>query len=116
MDFKEILELVCLILCVIGFVCIVIFSIMDIIKSNKYWKKMEAELELYRGTLHKNHDLLKKIQEFGEWLDTFHALMYSNSKFEDTDFNHGTLTAAADIEGKFLEIIGEYVDGKESSD
>ena len=54
MDFKEILELICLILCGIGFICIVIFSIIDIIKSNKYWKKMEAELELYRGALHKN--------------------------------------------------------------
>lgn len=116
MDFKEILELVCLILCVIGFVCIVIFSIMDIIKSNKYWKSMKANLDLMDVALKKEHDLLKKTQEFGEWLDTFHALMYSNSKFEDTDFNHGTLTAAADIEGKFLEIMGEYVDGKESSD
>jgi len=116
MDFKEILELICLILCGIGFICIVIFSIIDIIKSNKYWKKMEANLDLMDVALKKEHDLLKKTQEFGEWLDTFHALMYSNSKFEDTEFNKGTLTAAADIEGKFLEIMGEYVDGKESSD
>lgn len=116
MDFKEILELVCLILCVIGFICIVIFSIMDIIKSNKYWKSMKANLDLMDVALKKEHDLLKKTQEFGEWLDTFHALMYSNSKFEDNEFNKGTLTAVADIEGKFLEIMGEYVDGKESSD
>lgn len=116
MNFEEILELVCLILCVIGFICIVIFSIMDIIKSNKYWKNMKVNLDLMDIALKKEHDLLKKTQEFNEWLDTYHALMYSNSKFEDTDFNHGTLTAAADIEGKFLEIMGEYVDGEESSD
>ena len=42
--------------------------------------------------------------------------MHTNFKLEDTEFNKGVLTAAADIEGKFLEIVGEYVDGKESSD
>ena len=116
MDFKEILELVCLILCVIGFICIVIFSIMDIIKSNKYWKSMKANLDLMDVALKKEHDLLKKTQEFGEWLDTYHVLICTNVKLEDTEFNNGVLTAAVDIEGKFLELMGEYVDGKESSD
>ena len=116
MNMEEILTYACLVLSIIGFICIIIFNVIDIIKSNKYWKKMEANLDLMDVALKKEHDLLKKTQEFGEWLDTFHALMYSNSKFEDTDFNHGTLTAVADIEGKFLEIMGEYVDGKESSD
>ena len=115
MDFKEILELVGLILCVIGFICIVIFSIMDIIKSNEYWKNMKVNLDLMDIALKKEHDLLKKTQEFSEWLDTYHALMHTNVKLEDTEFNQGVLKAAADIEGKFLEIMGEYVDGKESS-
>ena len=116
MDYRQKLEIAILITASLAFIALTIFSIQDIIESNKYWKKMKAELELYRNALHKENDILKKVQEYAEWLDTFHALMYSNSKFEDTDFNHGTLTAAADIEGKFLEIMGEYVDGKESSD
>lgn len=115
MNFEEILTYVCLVLSIIAFIFIIICNIIDIIKSRTYWKKMDAELELFKAALKKEHDLLKKTQEFGEWLDTFHALMHSNSKFEDTEFNHGTLTAAADIEGKFLEIMGEYVDGEESS-
>ena len=113
---EEILTYACLVLLIIAFIFIIIFNVIDIIKSNKHWKKMEAELELYRGTLHKNHDLLKKTQEFGEWLDTYHALMHTNVKLEDNEFNQGVLKAAADIEGKFLEIVREYVDGKESSD
>ena len=116
MDYRQKLEIAILITASLAFIALTVFSIQDIIESNKYWMKMMAELELYRNTLHKEDDILKKTQEFGEWLDTFHALMYSNSKFEDTEFNKGTLTAAADIEGKFLEIMGEYVDGKESSD
>ena len=88
---------------------------MDIIKSNKYWKNMKVNLDLMDIALKKEHDLLKKTQEFNEWLDTFLALMYTNTKLEDTEFNQGVLKAAADIEGKFLEIMGEYVDGKESS-
>lgn len=115
MNFGEILDIVWTILAIIAFIGIIIFTIKDIKKSNKYWDEMNAHLELLKASLKKEHDLLKKTQEFGEWLDTYHALMYTNSKLEDTEFNHGTLTAAADIEGKFLEIMGEYVDGEESS-
>lgn len=116
MDWKEILDTVWLTLACIVFILMIVYWIKDLKKSDKYWEEMNANLELMKTTLKKEHDLLKKTQEFGEWLDTFHALMYSNSKFEDNEFNKGTLTAAADIEGKFLEIMGEYVDGKESSD
>lgn len=116
MNFGEILDIVWTIVAILAFIGIIIFTIKDIKKSNKYWDDMNAHLELFKASLKKEHDLLKKTQEFGEWLDTYHALMYTNSKLEDNEFNHGTLTAAADIEGKFLEIVGEYVDGKESSD
>lgn len=116
MDYKQILEIAILITASLAFIALTIFSIQDIIEGNKYWKKMKAELDLYRNVLHKENDILKKLQAYAEWLDTFHALMYTNTKLEDSEFNNGTLTAAADIEGKFLEIMGEYVDGKESSD
>lgn len=116
MNFGEILDIVWTILAIIAFIGIIIFTIKDIKKSNKYWDEMNAHLELLKTSLKKEHDLLKKTQEFGEWLDTYHALMHTNFKLEDTEFNKGVLTAAADIEGKFLEIVGEYVDGKESSD
>lgn len=116
MDFNEIISTIALIIVAIGAMIMIMTFIWDIVKSNRLYKEEKAYLNLMRTTFQKENDLLKKTQEFGEWLDTFHALMYSNSKFEDTEFNKGTLTAAADIEGKFLEIMGEYVDGKESSD
>ena len=42
--------------------------------------------------------------------------MHTNVKLEDNEFNNGTLTAAGDCLGEFLNTMGEYVDGKESSD
>lgn len=116
MNFGEILDIVWTILAIIAFIGIIIFTIKDIKKSNKYWDDMFAHLEVFKTSMAKEHELLKGVQEFGDWLDTFHALMHTNVKFEDTEFNKGVLTAAADIEGKFLEIMGEYVDGKESDD
>lgn len=116
MDYRQKLEIAILITAALAFIALTIFSIQDIIESNKYWKKMKAELELYRNVMRKENDMLKKVQAYAEWLDTFLALMYTNVKLEDTEFNQGTLKATADIEGKFLEIMGEYVDGKESSD
>ena len=110
MDYRQKLEIAILITAALAFIALTIFSIQDIIESNKYWKKMKAELELYRNALHKENDILKKVQAYAEWLDTYHALMHTNVKLEDNEFNNGTLTAAADIEGKFLEIMGEYVD------
>lgn len=116
MNFGEILDIVWTIFAIIAFIGIIIFTVKDIKKSNKYWDEMNAHLELLKTSLKKEHDLLKKTQEFNEWLDTFLALMYTNVKLEDTEFNQGVLKATADIEGKFLEIMGEYVDGEESSD
>jgi len=116
MESQQILDIIMVSLASIAFIVMIIHFILDIKASNKYWESMYARMNLFETSLKKEHDLLKKVQEFGDWLDTFHALMYSNSKFEDTEFNKGTLTAAADVEGKFLEIMGEYADGKESSD
>lgn len=116
MDYRQILEIAIMITTGIAFLALTVFSIQDIIESNKYWKKMEAELELYRNALHKENDILKKVQAYAEWLDTYHALMHTNVKLEDSEFNNGTLTAAGDCLGEFLNTMGEYVDGKESSD
>ena len=116
MNFGEILDIVWTIVAILAFIGIIIFTIKDIKKSNKYWDEMNAQLELLKTSLKKEHELLKAVQAYGEWLDTYHALMHTNVKLEDNEFNQGVLKAAADIEGKFLEIVGEYVDGKESSD
>lgn len=116
MDYKQILEIAIMITTGIAFLALTVFSIQDIIESNKYWKKMEAELELYRNALHKENDILKKVQAYAEWLDTYHALMHTNVKLEDNEFNNGTLTAAGDCLGEFLNTMGEYVDGEKSSD
>ena len=116
MDYRQKLEIAILITASLAFIALTIFSIQDIIESNKYWKKMKAELELYRNALHKENDILKKVQEYAEWLDTYHALMHTNVKLEDSEFNNGTLTAAGDCLGEFLNTMGEYVDGEESDD
>ena len=116
MNFKEIISTIALIIVSISTMIMIMTCIWDIVKSNRFYKEEKAYLDLMRTTFQKENDLLKKTQEFNEWLDTFLALMYTNVKLEDTEFNQGVLKAAADIEGKFLEIVGEYVDGKESSD
>lgn len=110
MEWKEIVDAVALGLSIIAFICIVIVSVVDIIKSNKYYKEMDAHLELMRTTLMKEHDLLKRVQAYAEWLDTYHALMHTNVKLEDNEFNNGTLTAAGDCLGEFLNTMREYVD------
>ena len=92
MEWKEIVDIVGLGLSIIAFISVVIVSIIDIIKSNRYYKEMDAHFELMRASCMKEHDLLKKVQAYGEWLDTYHALMYTNVKLEDSEFNNGTLT------------------------
>jgi hypothetical protein len=116
MNFGEILDIVWTILAIIAFIGIIIFTIKDIKKSNKYWDDMFANLEVFKASMKKEHDLLKRVQAYGEWLDTYHSLMHTNVKLEDSEFNNGTLTAAGDCLGEFLNTMGEYVDGKESSD
>jgi len=115
MEWKEIVDIVGLGLSIIAFISVVIVSIIDIIKSNKYYKEMDAQLELFKTTFMKEHDLLKKVQAYGEWLDTYHVLMHTNVKLEDNEFNNGTLTAAGDCLGEFLNTMGEYVDGDDLS-
>lgn len=116
MEIENILRIIWLCLMVVVFTLMTIYWVRDLKKSDAYWKEMNAHLEVFKTSMKKEHDLLKAVQAYGEWLDTYHALMHTNVKLEDTEFNNGTLTAAADIEGKFLEMMGEYVDGKESSD
>lgn len=116
MNWKEILNIVWVTLACIAFIFMIIQFILDIKASNKYWESMYAHLELMKTSLKKEHDLLKKVQEYGEWLDIYHALMRTNVKLEDTEFNNGVLSGARDIEESFLKYLGEYVDGKESSD
>ena len=116
MNFGEILDIVWTILAILAFIGIIIFTIKDIKKSNKYWDDMFAHLEVFKTSMKKEHDLLKKVQAYAEWLDTYHSLMHTNVKLEDNEFNNGTLTAAGDCLGEFLNTIGEYVDGNNEQD
>lgn len=116
MEGQQILDIIMVSLASIAFIVMIIHFILDIKASNKYWESMYARMDLFETSLKKEHDLLKKVQAYGEWLDTYHALMHTNVKLEDSEFNNGTLTAAGDCLGEFLNTMGEYVDGKESSD
>lgn len=118
MDF-EILKTIAMIAIIIGSSIVIVLGIVDIIKSNKYWKSMSAELELFRGTLKREHILLKAVQEYGEWLEFYHDTMFTNLELEHADFNDGVLSAAEDCMQMFVDTFNEYVgefNGKESSD
>lgn len=100
------------------FAVFTISTIIDIIKTNKRFKEYEkalGELEVYRGTLHKNNELIKSVRHFGEWLDTYHCLMRTNVKLEaDNEFNRGTLMAAQDIEDEFLDSFKDFMDKEDN--
>lgn len=108
MDF-EILKTIAMIAIIIGSSIVIVLGIVDIIKSNKYWKSMSAELELFRGTLKREHMLLKAVQEYGEWLEFYHKTMFTNLELEHTDFNDGVLSAAEDCMQMFTNTFDEYV-------
>ena len=118
MDF-EILKTIAMIAIIIGSSIVIVLGIVDIVKSNKHWKSMYAQLELFQGTLKREHILLKAVQEYGEWLEFYHDTMFTNLELEHTDFNDGVLSAAEDCMQMFMNTFNEYVgefDGKESSD
>lgn len=110
MDYKQILEIAILITASLAFIALTVFSIQDIIESNKYWKKMEAQLELYRNALHKENDVLKKLHAFDDWLGDYCGIMHTNAELDDNEFNNGVANAANDIQEFFLNYLGEYVD------
>lgn len=116
MEIENILRIIWLCLMVVVFTLMTIYWVRDLKKSDAYWKEMNAHLEVFKTSMKKEHDLLKRVQAYGEWLDTYHALMHTNVKLEDSEFNNGTLTAAGDCLGEFLNTMGEYVDGEESDD
>ena len=116
MEIENILRIIWLCLMVLVFTIMTIYWVRDLKKSNKYWDEMFAHLEVFKTSMKKEHDLLKKVQAYGEWLDTYHALMRTNFKLENTEFNDGVLSGTRDIEESFLNYLGEYIDGKESSD
>ena len=108
MDF-EILKTIAMIAIIIGASITIVLGIVDIVKSNKYWKSMNAELELFRGTLKREHMLLKAVQEYCEWLRFYHKTMFTNLELEHTDFNDGVLSAAEDCIQMFMDTFNEYV-------
>lgn len=116
MDWKEILDVIAVILGCCVFIVMIIHFILDIEQSNKYWKRMYARMDLFEASLKKEHELLKKVQEFDEWLDTHSAIMHTNAELEEDNFYLGVMHCVEDIQDEFLKRFGEYVDGKESDD
>ena len=112
-------EKIAMTICTISFVVFTISTIIDIIKTNKRFKEYEkviGELEVYRGTLHRNNEILKGVRHFGEWLDTYHCLMRTNVKLEeDNEFNRGTLMAAQDIENEFLNSFKDFMEADDET-
>lgn len=110
MNFEEILTYACLILSIIAFIFIIIFNVIDIIKSHKYWKKMEAELELYRGALYKNHELTLAIIDFGdELVEKYYEKVKDEFYNNENDYNHGKLDAVEDIMEFFFKFLEKYI-------
>ena len=116
MEIENILRIILLILMIVVFTLMTIYCVRDLKKSNKYWDDMFAHLEVFKASMKKEHDLLKAVQAFDEWLDTYNAIMHTNAELEEDNFNLGVMHAAEDVQENFLKYLGEYVDGKESSD
>ena len=116
MEIENILRIIWLCLMVVVFVLMTIYWVRDLKKSKKYWDDMFAHLEVFKTSMKKEHDLLKAVQAFDEWLDTYNAIMHTNAELEEDNFNLGVMHAAEDVQENFLKFLGEYVDGKESDD
>lgn len=109
MESQQILDIIMVSLASIAFIVMIIHFILDIKASNKYWESMYARMDLFETSLKKEHDLLKKTQEFGEWLELYHKTMFTNLELEHTDFNDGVLSAAEDCMQMFMNTFDEYV-------
>ena len=106
---ENILSVIFTIVLICAVITLTIYTIKDIRNSDKYWKEMNAQLELFKTTLKKEHNLLKSVQAFDEWLDTYVTLMKTNTTLEDSSFNHGVYNGAIDIQSEFLTRLGEFV-------
>lgn len=113
---ENILSVIFTIVLICAVSTLTIYTVMDIRNSDKYWKRMSAEVDLFSASLKKEHELLKRVQAFDEWLGGYCGIMHTNASLEDNEFNNGVANAANDIQESFLNYLGEYVDGKESSD
>ena len=110
MNMEEILTYACLILSIIAFIFIIICNVIDIIKSNKHWKKMAAELELYRGALHKNHELTHAVVNFGdELVEKYYEKVKDEFYNNENDYNHGKLDAVEDIMEFFFKFLEKHI-------
>lgn len=113
---ENILSVIFSIVLICAVITLTIYTIRDIKNSDRYWKRMEAEVDLFSASLKKEHELLKKVQAFDEWLGGYCGIMHTNASLDDNEFNNGVANAADDIQESFLNYLGEYVDGKESND
>ena len=107
---ENILSVIFTIVLICAVITLTIYTVMDIRNSNKYWKRMSAEVDLFSASLKKEHELLKRVQAFDEWLGGYCGIMHTNASLEDNEFNNGVANAADDIQESFLNHLGEYVD------
>jgi hypothetical protein len=113
---ENILSVIFAIVLICAVITLTIYTIRDIRNSDRYWKRMSAEVDLFSASLKKEHELLKKVQAFDEWLGGYCGIMHTNASLDGNEFNNGVANAADDIQEGFLNHLGEYLDGKESSD
>ena len=113
---ENILSVIFAIVLICAVITLTIYTVIDIRNSNKYWKRMSAEVDLFSASLKKEHELLKRVQAFDEWLGGYCGIMHTNASLDGNEFNNGVANAADDIQEGFLNHLGEYLDGKESSD
>lgn len=113
---ENILSVIFAIVLICAVITLTVYTVKDIRNSDRYWKRMSAEVDLFSASLKKEHELLKRVQAFDEWLGGYCGIMHTNASLDGNEFNNGVANAADDIQESFLNHLGEYLDGKESSD
>lgn len=123
MDWEKILSLMAMMSIFIAFIAIVVSSILEIKGSREYYKKMNAELELMRTTLKREHDLRQAVVEFGdELVENYYVKAKEEFYNHENDYNHGKLDAVEDIMEFFFKFLEKHIgnwddkNGEESSD
>lgn len=110
-------ERIAITICTVSFVVFVIATIIDLVKTGRHYneyKKTLAQLDVYRGALQREHMLLKSIQHYGEWLDTFGGLMATNNRIEPNDYNMGAEAVAKDCLDEFYNTFSEVMDKEDN--
>lgn len=80
MDIEKILRIIAIVISVLGLLSVIIFNIIECIRSHKHWKKLDAELNLYLVSLKKEHGMLHNIHICNDKLDELLSASVENKK------------------------------------